>query len=123
VRALLILAHGSRRRASNEEVRELARELRARLGPAYQQVEAAFLELGEPSIDEAIEQAVTAGARRIVLFPYFLAAGRHVAEDIPAIVRACAARHPGVSVELLPYLGASAALLDLLTAELAKAAR
>ncbi|WP_258868004.1 sirohydrochlorin chelatase [Alkalilimnicola ehrlichii] len=118
MRALLILAHGSRREASNDEVRELARMLASRLDLSFSRVDAAFLELTSPTIDQAVDEAVAAGATQVVLYPYFLAAGRHVAEDIPAIVDRCRSRHPAVAIDLRPYLGASPALIELLINEL-----
>jgi sirohydrochlorin ferrochelatase len=46
----------------------------------------------------------------IVAFPYFLAAGTHVAQDIPEAIAEFSAAHPAVKVRLTPHLGASAAL-------------
>lgn len=114
MRALLVVAHGSRREESNDEVRRLAEALRGRLGGRYQRVEAAFLELAEPSIAAGIDQAVAAGAAEVVVFPYFLTAGRHVAEDVPAIVEERRRAHPSVHITLTPYLGASEAVAALI---------
>jgi sirohydrochlorin ferrochelatase len=108
--SLLIIAHGSRRAASNDEVRALADAVRAQPGQAYEHVEAAFLELAEPGIPEGLTDLAAKGATDIVAFPYFLAAGTHVAQDIPEAIAEFAARHPGVKVRLAQHLGASAAL-------------
>ena len=108
--SLLIIAHGSRRAASNEEVRALAAAVRAQPGQAYAHVETAFLELAEPSIPAGLEALAAKGATEIVAFPYFLAAGTHVAHDIPAAIAAFGADHPEVKVRLTPHLGAAAAL-------------
>ncbi len=118
MRILLILAHGSRRGAANEEVRQLAAELAKRLQGRFEQVEAAFLELADPAIADAVDSAVAAGATDITLFPYFLAAGRHIAEDIPSIVDACRRRHTNARIALWPHLGALPGLMDFLAAEL-----
>ena len=85
MRALLVVAHGSRRVASNDEVRQLTDELRAAAGDEYAQVECAFLELAQPSIPDGIDCCVAEGATEVVILPYFLSAGRHVAKDIPEI--------------------------------------
>ena len=45
-----------------------------------------FLELAEPSIPDGIQRCIDAGATEVVVVPYFLSAGRHVSEDIPAEV-------------------------------------
>lgn len=108
--SLLIIAHGSRRAASNDEVRQLADQVRAQPGQAWDHVDAAFLELAEPSIQDGLAALVAKGATDIVAFPYFLAAGTHVAQDIPDAIAGFAARHPAVTVQLTAHLGASAAL-------------
>ncbi|OYZ55778.1 MAG: hypothetical protein B7Y21_13875 [Hydrogenophilales bacterium 16-61-112] len=84
--SLLIIAHGSRRGASNDEVRQLADQVRAQPHHAYDHIGAAFLELAEPSIQEGLAALVAQGATDIIAFPYFLAAGTHVAQDIPEAI-------------------------------------
>lgn len=105
---LVVIAHGSRRDASNEEVARFAEQVGAAMARdgAYQGVSCAFLELADPSIPAAMDRAVAAGARRVDLFPYFLAAGRHVAEDIPRIVGEARGRHPQVTFRVLEHFGA-----------------
>lgn len=123
---LLIVAHGSRRQASNDEVRALARQLRTANHPYVGEVEVAFLELAEPSIADGLAACVGKGAREIVVFPYFLAAGTHVAVDIPEEIEAFSARHPEVQITLTPHLGAAPtlpqAILGLVVANQAVAA-
>jgi sirohydrochlorin ferrochelatase len=108
--SLLIIAHGSRRAASNDEVRALADAVRAQPGQAYDHIEAAFLELAEPGIPEGLSALAAQGATEIIAFPYFLAAGTHVAQDIPDAIAEFAAAHPDVKVRLTQHLGASAIL-------------
>ena len=107
---LLIIAHGSRREASNDEVRRLAERVRGLCSPDIGRIEVAFLELAEPSIPEGLARCVAQGAGEIVVFPYFLAAGTHVAQDIPEAINAFAQDHPAIRVRLTPHLGASEAL-------------
>ena len=107
---LLLIAHGSRRQASNDEVRQLAERVAAQRGPDIDAVEVAFLELAEPSIPEGLARCVAGGATEIVVFPYFLAAGTHVVSDIPEAVDAFRTEHPQVRVRLTSHLGASDAL-------------
>ena len=118
---LLLIAHGSRRQASNDEVRALARQLRATNHPYVGAVEVAFLELAEPSIADGLAACAGKGAREIIVFPYFLAAGTHVAVDIPEEIAAFSARHPEVQITLTPHLGAAPtlpqAILGLVLAE------
>ncbi|HPY39761.1 MAG TPA: CbiX/SirB N-terminal domain-containing protein [Thiolinea sp.] len=109
MKSLLLIAHGSRRAESNDEVRALAAKLSA-LSQGFDSVSCAFLELAEPSIPDGIEACVQQGASEIVLLPYFLSAGRHVAADIPALVQPKQAQYPKITIELRPYLGAATAL-------------
>ncbi len=116
---LLLVAHGSRRAASNDEVRELTETVR-RDTRDFDAVECAFLELAEPSIPDALRMLIARGAERIVVLPYFLSAGRHVAEDIPHEIDIVAREHPGVEIRQAPYLGASPGVVDLLLKQSAR---
>jgi len=113
MKALLLVAHGSRRAQSNDEVRELTARMRER-DAQFDIVECAFLELAEPSIPDGIECCIRQGAREVVVLPYFLSAGRHVVTDIPGEVAGKQQEHPGVKIEIAPYLGAAPEIADLL---------
>ena len=114
MQALLIVAHGSRREASNEEVRRLAEKTAARAPAPWALVRHAFLELAGPSIPEALETLIAAGADEILVVPWFLAAGRHVREDIPARVDEVRHRHPEIRIHIAPHLGSAEGLIDAL---------
>lgn len=114
MKSLLVVAHGSRRAASNDEIRTLTRSLAERAGSEYSRVECAFLELAEPSIPDGLREAIAAGATEIVVLPYFLSAGRHVVTDIPEEVEKVRAESPDISIIIAPYLGAAPALGDVL---------
>jgi len=113
-RALLVVAHGSRREQSNEEVRKITSQIKGHTANVYGHVKCAFLELAEPSIPDGIEQCIAAGAQEVVVLPYFLSAGRHVATDIPAEVAGKQKAHPGVSIIIAPYLGAAEGIVELM---------
>lgn len=106
-RHLCIIAHGSRRAASNEEVRRLGQRVAALRMPGVDHVEVAFLELADPSIPEGLRRCAARGAREIIVFPYFLAAGTHVTQDIPAAIAEFRRERPDIAVRLTPHLGAS----------------
>ena len=116
MRALLIVAHGSRRAASNDEVRTLCDAVAARDQGLYDEVRCAFLELAEPSIEQGLAALIQEGMRDVTVVPYFLSAGRHVAEDIPAAVAAVPVPE-GVSVRIAPHVGNSSAMVELLLAQ------
>ena len=109
---IILAAHGSRRTESNQEVRRLAEQLGAGLGGG--QVRAAFLEFEKPTIADALHACGREGAESVMVVPYFLAAGRHVTHDLPAVITETMQKHPQVKVRLLPHLGAFTDLSQLL---------
>jgi sirohydrochlorin ferrochelatase len=113
MKSLLLVAHGSRRQASNDEVRALIRRLRAAAG-SFDHLDCAFLELAEPSIPDGLRQAIAKGASEVVVLPYFLSAGRHVMTDIPAEIEPVRKAYPSVDIFLAPYLGAAEGVVGLL---------
>jgi sirohydrochlorin ferrochelatase len=117
MRALLIVAHGSRRADSNDEVRALSDAVAARDDGLYDRVTCAFLELAEPSIPDAIRALMDEGVCDITVVPYFLSAGRHVVEDIPAEVAKAGPVPSEVSIRIAPYIGRSETMADLLLAQ------
>jgi sirohydrochlorin ferrochelatase len=113
MKALVLIAHGSRRAASNDEVRQLAARI-ADMQSDYSSVSAAFLELAEPLIPDGIVDAVDSGATEVTVMPYFLSAGRHVAEDIPAEVAKARLARPDAVIRVAPYLGSISEMAALL---------
>jgi len=114
MKALLVVAHGSRREASNEEVRELAKHLANRARGQFDDVRSAFLELAEPSIPDGLGQCAEAGADEIIVLPYFLSKGRHVVEDIPAEIEKKRGELNGVKIRQVTYVGALDGMMNLL---------
>jgi sirohydrochlorin ferrochelatase len=108
--ALLLIAHGSRQAEANADLHHLAAELRGR---GWAVVEASFLELAEPDIDEGGRRCVAQGATRVVLLPYFLSAGIHVHRDLTAARERLAGRFPAVEFRLAEPLGRHPLLLDV----------
>lgn len=115
---VVLVAHGSRAAEANRAHLDLAADLDARVGPT---VVGAFMELAEPSIGDAVARAAEAGSTVVAVLPYFLHPGRHQRVDIPQLVADAAAARPGIEVRLLDPFGSDPAVLDLLTAQLARA--
>lgn len=91
---IIIVDHGSRRRESNEMLHEATTRFAAQ--SEFSIVEAAHMELAEPSIAQAFDRCVERGATEIVVFPYFLSPGRHWTEDIPRLTSVAAKKHPTI---------------------------
>ena len=114
MKALLLIAHGSRRQQSNDEVFLLAEKLKNNCADQYNIIHAGFLELAETLIPDGIKKCVDDGATSIVVLPYFLNSGRHVIEDIPEIIDATKPLYPETEIKIAPHLGASELMMDLL---------
>jgi len=110
--ALLVMVHGSPRPVANEDMYRVVEAVKER--GAFAAVEVGFMECNEPTIPDAVEACVAAGAERVVAVPYFLHTGTHVADDLPTLLEEAQARHPRVEFALGRYLGAAPRLTDIL---------
>lgn len=95
VTGVIVVDHGSRREASNQMLLAATQAFASK--SEYSIVEPAHMELAQPDIAAAFDRCVQRGAVRVIVFPYFLSPGRHWSQDIPSLVTAAAAKHPGVS--------------------------
>ncbi len=109
--ALLLIAHGSRNAEANDDLTWLAAELR---DVNYAIVEAAFLELAEPTIDQAGQRCVAQGAQRVILVPYFLSAGVHVRRDLTEHRERLAREFPEVEWRLAEPIGRHPLLREII---------
>ena len=107
---ILVVGHGSRRPEANDDVREAARRIGERGG--FPLVEAAFLEIEHPTIDESFKHLVECGACNVTVHPYFLSPGRHTRGDLPRAVRAVAQGFPGVSYQITEPLSAHRLVIE-----------
>lgn len=112
--ALIIVAHGSRKASSNEEVKALGEKVKSLQDRRYSLVMTAFLEFATPSLEESILSCVDKGVNEVVILPYFLASGNHVTRDIPEVVQKIQESHPQVKITLKEHLGSSSAMVGLL---------
>ena len=106
MKALLLIAHGSRKQSSNDEVAQLAERVKAQPSE-FEAVTHCFLELTEPRVPTAIDQLITDGASDITILPYFLAAGYHVADDLPKLLEDAKNTYPHIQFKMLEHLGAA----------------
>ena len=118
--ALLILAHGSRKKESNEEVLRLAEELDRTVGTGFDKVLCAFNQFSSPSAEQQIKVFSELGARRITVLPYFIAAGSHVLSDIPQLVDEAKKIYPDIVFQISPHFGAFKGVKNLIVHELSE---
>ncbi|MCU4740424.1 NAD(P)H-dependent oxidoreductase subunit E [Halobacteria archaeon AArc-m2/3/4] len=107
--AVLLVGHGSRRERSNEQVRELAADLESRLEIP---VDAAFLELAAPAIDDALAELASLVSRVTVVHCSLFAAS-HVKNDVPLAIEQARGVHD-IAIDNGSHLGIHPAIIDLL---------
>jgi len=100
--AIILFAHGARDARWAQTLQVLRAALLAR--QPHARVESAFLEFQTPSLEQALNDAVVAGCKRIDIAPVFWATGGHVTQDVPPMVEAFRHTYPDVQVEMLPVL-------------------
>ncbi len=109
---IIVFAHGSRIEAANQAVRSAAADL-ARVGDCPI-VEAAFLELGCPSLEEAADLLVARGVDRLVIIPYFLTPGTHLERDLPALVARISNKNSDIQIVVTASLDGHPGVVEIL---------
>jgi sirohydrochlorin ferrochelatase len=110
-----LVDHGSVRNEANEMLVDMAQLVQRMTGNDVI-VRYAHMELAEPTIAEGFANCVEAGANEVIVFPYMLSPGRHSTTDIPRMVNAAAANHPGVTFSVTPPFGIEEKLGEIILA-------
>lgn len=76
----------------------------------------AFLEFMSPDLGSAIADLVASGRKSIRVAPLFLGPGGHLRRELPELVAAARAAHPGVRIDLKPPAGEDEGVADALAA-------
>lgn len=97
-KAVILFGHGARDPEWAGPMQRIRATMLAAAPDAV--VELAFLEFMSPTLDVAVDELVARGVTQIVLVPVFLAQGGHLKRDLPMLVDAARARHPGCTFEL-----------------------
>src|SRR5260221_2795640 len=109
--ALLIVGHGTRDEAGDEDFRLFVAGVRDRAASSSTSsgtskgrpaasgsaVEGGFIELSTPPVGEAVARLVGAGHRRVAAVPLVLVAAGHAKGDIPGSLNRERLQHPGLS--------------------------
>jgi sirohydrochlorin cobaltochelatase len=113
LRGIVLFAHGARDPRWAEPFERLADKLRALVGEGAR-VSLAYLELMSPDLPTAVAAQVAAGCESITVVPVFFGQGGHVRRDLPVVLDACRAAHPGVEIRHAVPVGEDDAVLDAL---------
>jgi sirohydrochlorin ferrochelatase len=107
---IIILGHGSRRAEANQGLLEVAQKVSHILG---QTVTPAYMAHDHPSLPEAVQAKILAGALKIVVMPLFLFRGIHVTVDIHEELREIREQHSNVEIVFTKELGADDGIAKL----------
>lgn len=110
MKALILFGHGARDSRWREPFDRLVSLWRAQHPDV--RVELAFLELMQPSLEEAITSLVNLGATDIVVVPVFFGQGGHLRNDFPVLLESCKKQFPAVHLSATPAVGEDAAVLQ-----------
>jgi sirohydrochlorin cobaltochelatase len=108
--AVLVVGRGSSDPDANSDLAKISRLFYE--GRKYPLVETAFVSLAPPNVSEALERCRRLGARRVVVFSYFLFTGV-LEERIRKRSEEFAAENSGVEVRYAGYFGPDARVADL----------
>ena len=89
---IIVLAHGSKVKSGTEGLYRIVDLIREMGG--YKAVEAAFLQLAPPSLDEAVDGLIQRRCKQIIIMPLLLFTGNHVLSDIPRALDAQKSKYP-----------------------------
>jgi sirohydrochlorin cobaltochelatase len=108
--AVLIVGRGSSDPDANSDLSKIARLFYE--GRPYPVVENAYVSMTPPDVTNGLDRCLKLGAKRVVVFSYFLFTGV-LEERIRGQSRAFAEANPGVEVHYAGYFGPDPRLADL----------
>ncbi|HXG20923.1 MAG TPA: CbiX/SirB N-terminal domain-containing protein [Methylomirabilota bacterium] len=118
--AIVLVGHGSRVPAANQEFLRFVALFRAATSLL---VEPGFVELAEPTLPQALARAAESGAREVAVLPFVLFAAGHVKSDIPLHIQAARTRYPRVRFVQGAPIGLHSSVLEILSDRVREAQR
>lgn len=112
MKGILILAHGSREKSTEETLAEIMELLKEELKDCL--IETAYLQFSGNNLEAGLDRLAAQGAKDIKVVPYFLFDGIHIREDIPGEIEAYLDSHKDMKITLGRTLGADRRLALIL---------
>lgn len=101
---VILLFHGSRAGDAEAAARRLCDDVGRQGG--HGMIEPAYLQHARPGLVDAVDAIVRRGAGRVVIVPFFMLPGGHVAKDIPELIEKARKQHPGTEIIVTDHVGA-----------------
>ena len=109
---IALFAHGSRDplwRAPMEAVRQRIESQHPQLP-----VRCCYLELCEPSLQNAVQELAAQGVNHLTVVPMFLGTGKHAREDLPVLMESLRSTYPGMQFQVQQAIGEDARMTALM---------
>lgn len=110
--AILFIGHGSRLSKASEEAANFINKCMRNNNANIQ--EYGFLELSEPTIEEAFERCVSRGAKTVKVIPVLLLTAAHAKKDIPEKLAEMKAKFPYVKILYGRPIGVHPGMVEIL---------
>lgn len=112
MKGILILAHGSREKETEETLKKITEMTKAKLPDTI--IETAYLQFSEVNLRKGIDKLIEKDVTDIRVIPYFLFSGVHIREDIPKEIEEYIADKPGIKISMGDTLGEDPRLSEIL---------
>lgn len=113
MKGILILAHGSREKSTENTLKEIMGILKDDLSECI--IEYAFLQFSDLTLHKGIDNLIKKGVNDIKVVPYFLFDGVHIREDIPKEIDEYLVDKTNIKITMGRTLGADKRLAQILT--------
>lgn len=112
MRGILILAHGSREKSTEQTLQQVVKYL----GEIFSEevIETAYLQFSNIDLHTGFENLKAKGVDNIVVIPYFLFEGVHIKEDIPKEIDDYLKENKDIKITMGKTLGADKRLAEIL---------
>lgn len=112
MKGILILAHGSREKSTEQTLQAVVEQLKEINQKDI--IETAYLQFAEIDLASGLDALQAKGVKEIVVIPYFLFAGVHIKEDIPQEIKDYQEKNKDVRIIMGETLGADRRLAEIL---------
>lgn len=112
MKAVLVLAHGSREKNTEKTLEMVVEGVRKKIDIGL--ISEAYLQFSEKNMEAGIQDLMAKGAKEITIVPYFLFEGVHIREDIPSEIDGLKQKYPNIKIHFGKILGNDERLIDIL---------
>lgn len=102
-KGLIVIGHGTRF-AETDQIMSRYIEAIAQITP-FEHIEKAYLQLMNPTLEEAVHKLFAVGIRQIVVFPFLIFNGYQTGEKLPKLLKKLEGEYEGIVFEVLDVIG------------------